>query len=129
MRVLWWQTHCVTSFHNTQLADSTCVTDFKEMLDSDEYSFRFSCGVSKPTARIQFSDKQKVIAALCLHYTVMGRLAELGQLRRWLAIQKFNYLRETNPHIIRKAFQPPATRITSDLPSGPFYSRILSCGV
>ena len=49
-----------------------------------------SCVVS--INQLLVNEKQKVIAALCLHYTVMDSLAELEQLHRGLAIQKFNYL-------------------------------------
>lgn len=83
-------------------------------MTSNEYDFRFSCGVSKPATWIQFSDKQKVVDAMCLHYSILVSLAELEQLRRGLAIQKFDSLMESFPQPLRKAFQPPTCEITSE---------------
>ena len=62
-----------------------CNSDsFKKMIASDEYEFQCSCGVNKPITRIQFSEKEKIINAMCLHYSVLINLAELEQLRRGL---------------------------------------------
>ena len=82
---------------------------------SDDYDFRFSCGVSKPSCRIQFSDRENIINALCLHYTVLSSLAELEQLRRGLAVQKFNSLMESLPQLLRGAFQPSLQPLTSEM--------------
>ena len=76
----------------------------------DEYDFRFTCGV-KPTVR--FLEKQQVVNAMCLHYSVLVSLAELEQLRRGLAVQKFDSLMESFPQLLRKAFQPYQCKITS----------------
>ena len=50
---------------------------------------------------------------MCLHYSVLVSLAELEQLRRGLAVQKFDSLMESFPQLIRKAFQPSQCKITS----------------
>lgn len=50
---------------------------------------------------------------MCLHYTVLSCLAELEQLRRGLAVQKFNSLMECYPELLRKVFQPAVRPITS----------------
>ena len=82
------------------------------MLFSDEYDFRFTCGISK--AHITFSEKQSVIRAMCLHYSVLVSLAELEQLRRGLSLMKFDSLMSSFPSLLKKAFQPPECKITSD---------------
>ena len=41
---------------------------------------------------MELLDKKKTIDAMCLHYVILVSLAELEQLRRGLAIQKFNSL-------------------------------------
>ena len=61
---------------------------------------------------MQFSDKKKIIEAICLHFTVLNSLAELEQLRRGLAMQKFDSLMQSSPSI-RKAFQH-SSKITAD---------------
>ena len=90
------------------------MADFKKLLDSEEYDFRFSCGVTKSTARMEQSDKKKVVDALCLHYTVLVSLAELEQLKRGLAMQKFDSLLESAPKALRKAFEPPEQNVHSE---------------
>ena len=80
---------------------------------SEEYEFRFACGVSKATCRIPLTDKEQVVNALCLHYTVFASLAELEQLRRGLGILSFHAIMDSHPHLLRKVFAPPQTVITS----------------
>lgn len=70
----------------TQLAESSDVTEFQDLMTSHEYHFRFSCGITKPTNWIPFSEKHNVVNAMCLHYSILVSLAELEQLRRGLAI-------------------------------------------
>jgi len=71
--------------------------------------------VCKPASRISFSEKQKIVDAMCLHFVILESLAELEQLRRGLAVQKFNSLMEAFPHVVRKAFTPPEQKISSDM--------------
>ena len=98
----------------TQLADTNNAPDFKNLIASDEYDFRFSCGVTQPTARTQFSDKQKFVNAMCLHYSILVSLAELEQLRHGMAVQKFDSLMASFPQLLQKAFQPSQRTITSE---------------
>ncbi len=51
---------------------------------------------------------------LCVCTILLVSLAELEQLRRGLAIQKFISLMQSFPQLIRKAFQPPECKVTSD---------------
>ena len=52
--------------------------------------------------------------ALCLHHSILVSLAELEQLRRGLALQKFDSLMESYPEAIRKAFQPSQCELTHE---------------
>ena len=90
-----------------------CNVWFQEMLDSDEYEFRYKCGVAKPSCRISLSEKKKVIDAFCLHYSVLASLAELEQLRRGFSIHKFDSLLQNYPEIMYEAFQPSDYQLTS----------------
>lgn len=90
----------------TQLASVNSEEQFRSLLSSEEYEFRYDCGISKPSGRIPFSDKVKVVEAMSLHYCVLASLAELEQLRRGLAMQKFSTLMEAFPEIVHKAFNP-----------------------
>ena len=97
-----------------QLAGTEDEKVLQDTLNSEEYEFRYACGVTKPSNRISIGEKGRIVRALCLHKTVYCNLAELEQLHRGLALQKFDLLMENHPSIIRKAFQPPEIRITSN---------------
>ena len=81
-------------------------------MSSDEFDFRLASGFPRPASCIPFADKGKIVSDLSLHYSVLISLAELEQLQRGLALQTFSSLIETNPTVMRKAFQPPE-QITS----------------
>ena len=98
----------------SQLSETHDEATFRELMTSTEYEFRNGCGVTKPVCRIKYSEKQKIVEAMCLHYSVLASLAELEHLRRGLSVQKFNLLMESNPQLIRKAFVIPDTKISSD---------------
>ena len=100
-----------TCIITAQLSETCDASSFKELIASSEYDFRFSCGVNKPVCRLQYSDKEKIIDAMRLHYSVLASLAELEQLRRGLSI---HMLMESSPRAIRKAFEPSQTKISTD---------------
>ena len=80
---------------------------------SEEYEFRFACGVSKAACRIPLTEKEQVINALCLHYTVLASLAELERLRCGLGILNFHAIMDSHPNLLRKVFEPPVETVTS----------------
>ena len=78
------------------------------MLDSDEFQFRYDCGICKASSLITYADKPKVVEKMCLHYTILVSLAELEQLRRGLCFMKFNLLMESQRDLVSQAFCPPS---------------------
>lgn len=70
--------------------------------------------MSKSASRIFLCEKDQVVRALCLHYSILVSLAELEQLKRGLSLQRFSTLMESHPHLLRKAFLPPKVVISSD---------------
>ena len=87
-----------------QLQNTARPDEFVALLSSDEFEFHYHCGLPQPACRIDFADKEKVVADLSLHYSVLVSLAELEQLRRGLALQ-FSSLMQSHPRVMRKAFQ------------------------
>lgn len=65
-----------------QLNEAKTDDDFQDLIGSDEYDFRFSCGVTQPSVKLKLKDRDKIISSLCLHFTV---LAELEQLHHGLS--------------------------------------------
>ena len=61
--------HCIINlFFFVNLANAE-EKYFSTYLDSEDYQFRFHCGVCKPSSLIPFSQKATIVSAMCLHYT------------------------------------------------------------
>ena len=84
-------------------------------MDSQEFDFRFQCGVGEPAASITLDDRQRIVDAFCLHYCIFATLTELDQVKQGLMVQKFSVLMEKYPNAVRTAFQPVKEVITSSL--------------
>lgn len=56
--------------------------ELKQLLDEEEFDFRFNCGYNKPTRNMTLDDKSTLINAIWLHYTFFQPHAELQQLRK-----------------------------------------------
>lgn len=56
----------------------------RELLEEEEFDFRFDCGYTKPTCQIELSDREEIIKCLWLHYVFFRPHAELEQLKRGL---------------------------------------------
>ena len=89
--------------------------EFRALLDSQEYNFRFQCGICEPAASVTLEEKQRIVDAFCLHYCIFSTVAELEQLKQGLLVQKFSTLMEKYPDAVRTAFQPAKQIITSGL--------------
>lgn len=64
--------------------------EFKQMLDSDEFEFRFDCGVCQPTTSFTLADKESIISSIALHYTIYSCKGELDELK--LGLSSLNFL-------------------------------------
>ena len=107
-----------------QLQNTASPDEFVALLSSDEFEFRYHCGLPQPACCIDFADKEKVVADLSLHYSVLVSLAELEQLRRGLALQKFSSLMQSHPRVMRKAFQTSDHKISSEYIQDLFVPRL-----
>lgn len=89
--------------------------DLRAMLDSQEFDFRFHCGIGEAAVSLTLEDKAKLVNAFCLHYCIFCTVAELEQLKQGLVVQKFTTLMEKHPDVIRGAFCLAKQAITSSL--------------
>ena len=55
-------------------------THKEEVLDSDELSCRFNCGVNKLSVTYHIPHKQSILHLFCLHFVILQRKAEIDQL-------------------------------------------------
>ena len=83
------------------------------MIGSKEYDFRFDCGVSQSVLSLTLEDRDKIISALCLHYTVLSSLAELEQLRHGLSVCQFSMIFERHSKLFRPLFLHSDESITA----------------
>ena len=97
-----------------KLAGVESTEEFHDLLSSSEYEFRYTCGVAKPSSKVSLNEKPKIINAMCLHFAILVSLAELEQLRRGFSMLKFSSLMEVYPDVLRKAFEPPEIKVSSD---------------
>ena len=71
-----------------QLDEAPTTGDFRSLLSSDEYSFRFDCGVAQPAQNMTIKDKDRVISAIVIHYALSVCKAEIDQLLNGLETLK-----------------------------------------
>ena len=54
--------------------------DLQNLLDSDEYSFRYDIGISQPSHTLSLVDKHKIVTLMAKYFTVLRVKSELDQL-------------------------------------------------
>ena len=62
----------------------TTTEDLHQLLQDNEFDFRFRCGYSKPIASLNISDKDEFLRAIWLHHVLFQPYAELQQLQQGL---------------------------------------------
>ena len=75
-------------------------SELQELLYQEDYDFRYTCGITKPVSSIKFDDRNKIIDAICLHFTVAVSLVELEQLHQGLSILNFIELVKAFPILV-----------------------------
>ena len=54
--------------------------DLKELMDSDEYDFRYDIGIAQSADAIRLADKEKIVPLMAKHFTILSVKAELDQI-------------------------------------------------
>lgn len=57
-----------------QLLQATSTSEVQELLDSDEFSFRFDAGVNIPSSAVTIEDKQHLVIAFINNY-ILARVS------------------------------------------------------
>ncbi len=86
----------------------------KELLDSDEYGFRFNCGVTQSSYHMKLIEKEEIISALCRHFIIYRSNSELEQLIEGFQTLNFFQLIKEHPSTMRQVFIPPKQCLTAD---------------
>ena len=62
------------------MKESTDDSTLQQVLDCDDFSVRFECGISKPSTSYCMDDIPTILHLLCLHFIILQRKAEIDQL-------------------------------------------------
>ncbi len=76
----------------------------KDLLDSDEYDFRFDIGLGFSTASMNFGDRDKIVQSLAGYYTIVKVKAQIDQFVEGLRVLGILDLVQANPHRGRELF-------------------------
>ena len=74
--------------------------DFRRILDSEEFAFRFDVGVATPSHRVKLGDRTHIIRSLAAHFTIYSVKAELDQLREGLSVMGVLQLLKENAPVM-----------------------------
>lgn len=88
--------------------------EFTGLVRSSDYDFLMDCGVMKAPMMMQLSDKESVISAVCLHYSILGSLGELEQLKRGLQTAGLSALLEQHGSVMKDLFLHQDKKVTAD---------------
>jgi hypothetical protein len=88
--------------------------EFRMLVRSSDYEFFMECGITKPVTSMRLGDKSMIISAVCLHYAILGSLAELEQLKRGLQTAKLATLMDKHAHLFKELFLHSHKPITAD---------------
>ena len=73
------------------------------MLDSDDYDFRYDCGVRQPTTMMTINDRDDIVSALAMQ-TVFSIKAEMDQMIAGLNDYGLGELARNNSEVLRQLF-------------------------
>ena len=69
-------------------------------MDSEEYNFRYECGICQPSQMIKFNQREEIVSALAMH-TIYSIKAELDQIISGLDGYGLGKLAQDNPEAFR----------------------------
>ena len=54
-------------------------------MDSEEFSFRFDVGVSDPSTRLKFTDRERIVQSLATYFVIVRAKASIDQIAEGLS--------------------------------------------
>ncbi len=94
-----------------QLESASTDKELQDLLNSEQFSFRFDCGVCQPASSIKLIDKQHLISSIALHYCIY---AELDEIRRGLDSLGFVGLMTQYPCLM-SLFKASSQKLTANM--------------
>ena len=98
-----------------QIDEATTDEELRDIIDSDEFDFRFECGFCQPSKSMTLHDRQRIISCIALHFLCYSCKAELDEFRVGLSKLGFIDLLRDHP-CLRSLFQAraKADQLTAD---------------
>ncbi|XP_065908980.1 G2/M phase-specific E3 ubiquitin-protein ligase-like [Dysidea avara] len=87
----------------TELLNAPDEDSFITLLDSDDYDFRYDCGVRQPTTMMTINDRDDIVSALAMQ-TVFSIKAEMDQMIAGLNDYGLGELARNNSEVLRQLF-------------------------
>ena len=85
----------------------------RNLLDSEEYEFRYEIGIAQPSGTLQLSDLDRIVETSATHYSIVSVKAELDQIIDGLTTLEVLDLIVHNPNGMEALFvysiPPPLT--------------------
>ena len=100
-----------------QIQDASSVSQLQELLNKEEFDFRYDLGISKPAHAVRLDDRETLVSSMALHYGVLVVKAELDQILCGISstLNALTLIRN-NPVVMRPLFvyqeRPPPTADT-----------------
>lgn len=100
-----------------RIQNASSVHQLQEMLNTDEFNFRFDVGICKAAHKVRLDDREVFVSSMALHYGVLVVKAELDQILCGLSstLDALTFIR-SNPVMTRPLFvyqeRPPPSADT-----------------
>ena len=89
--------------------------ELRDLLEGEEYDFRYDCGIGQPTASIQLRNQDQIVSSIAMNYSVMRCMAELMQMQDGLKALGVLYLLQANHQLTRQLLvHSPSECLTAD---------------
>ena len=92
----------------------------REMLDRDDFEFRFDVGICDASFKVNLSDRDRIVESLATYYTVICVKAYIDQIVDGLKTLGVYELVQSNPRAMQKLFLSRPVPLTSDYILGLF---------
>ena len=80
------------------------IAELRELLDSEQYDFRYDIGIAQPSQSVEIIDRDRIVQGIASHYAIIRVKAELDQILEGLNTLELQDLIRQNPQKMRPLF-------------------------
>ena len=86
----------------------------RELLDSEEFMFRFEVGIMDATAKLSLDDRKWIVSLVSKYYTIVLPKAQIDQIIEGLGVLGMHELMKQNPNAFHKLLCEPSVLLNAD---------------